>query len=120
NGNDYPTPDGTCIRDYIHVVDLAKGHLAAVRKLDQNPGLVTYNLGTGKGYSVMDIVTSFQHVTNIEIPHVFGPRRAGDIPASYTDPMLAEQELGWKAEKNLQDILRDAWRWQQKNPDGFN
>ena len=120
NGNDYPTPDGTCIRDYIHVVDLALGHLAAINKLEQNPGLVTYNLGTGQGYSVMDIVKAFEKANNLTLPHKIGPRRNGDIPTSYTDPALAKDELGWHATRTIEDICRDAWRWQQKNPTGYN
>jgi UDP-glucose 4-epimerase len=118
-GNDYATPDGTCIRDYIHVVDLARGHLAAVAKLTTKPGLVTYNLGTGIGYSVLDIIRAFDSANNLTLPHCFGPRRAGDIAASYTDPTKARTELGWQAEKSLADICRDAWRWQQKYPDGY-
>lgn len=118
-GNDYPTSDGTCIRDYIHVVDLARGHLAALAKLQEAPGLVTYNLGTGIGYSVMDILNAFQRANNLRLPHEIGPRRPGDIAASFTDPALAERELGWKAEKTIDDICRDAWRWQQRNPEGY-
>lgn len=118
-GNDYPTPDGTCIRDYIHVVDLARGHLAAMAKLEQNPGLVSYNLGTGNGYSVMDIIKAFEKANNLELRYEIGARRPGDIPASYTDPALAKAELGWAAEKDIEDICRDAWNWQQRNPDGY-
>lgn len=118
-GKDYPTPDGTCIRDYIHIQDLARGHLAAIEKLQSNPGLVTYNLGTGTGYSVLDIVRAFEKANNISLPVSFGPRREGDIPTSYTDPGLAIEELGWKAEKGIEDICRDAWYWQQKNPQGY-
>jgi UDP-glucose 4-epimerase len=119
NGNDYPTPDGTCIRDYIHVVDLALGHLAAINKLAQDPSLVTYNLGSGKGYSVLEIVEAFEKANDITIPHKMGPRRSGDIPTSYTDPSRAEQELDWRATRSIEDICRDAWRWQQKNPSGY-
>ncbi len=119
NGNDYPTPDGTCVRDYIHVVDLARGHLAALEKLNSHPGLVTYNLGTGNGYSVMEIVKAFESANNLKLPHRLGARRPGDIPASYTDPGLAASELNWKAEKNLEEICRDAWHWQSRNPDGY-
>ena len=118
-GNDYPTADGSCIRDYIHVVDLAKGHLAAIEKLKSNPGLVTYNLGTGIGYSVFDIISAFETANGLKVPFAIGPRRAGDIPTSYTDPSLAAKELNWQAEKTIEDICRDAWRWQQKNPDGY-
>lgn len=120
HGNDYPTEDGTCIRDYIHVVDLAKGHLAAINHLLQNPGLVTYNLGTGKGYSVLDIIHAFEEANNLKLPYVIGPRRAGDIPTSFTDPAKAIAELNWSAEKSIVEICRDAWHWQQKNPEGYN
>ncbi len=119
-GNDYPTPDGTCIRDYIHVVDLARGHLAAIEKLNDNPGLVTYNLGTGIGYSVLDIISAFEKANGLTLPHVIGARRPGDIPSSYTNPNLALTELNWKAEKSIEDICRDAWNWQQRNPDGYD
>jgi len=119
NGDDYPTPDGTCVRDYIHVVDLAKGHLAALNRLQQKPGLVTYNLGTGKGLSVMEIINAFESVNQIKIPYVLGPRRAGDIPTSYTNPDKAIAELNWQAEKTIDEICRDAWRWQEKNPEGY-
>jgi UDP-glucose 4-epimerase len=118
-GNDYPTPDGTCIRDYIHVVDLARGHLAALNKLKEAPGLVTYNLGTGKGYSVMDIVQAFEAANDIKVPFKIGPRRAGDIPESYTDPTAASQALNWSAKLGIEDICRDAWHWQKKNPAGY-
>jgi len=118
-GNDYPTPDGTCIRDYIHIQDLALGHVAAIEKLQSNPGLVTYNLGTGTGYSVLDIVRAFENANDISLPVSIGPRRAGDIPTSFTDPSLAMKDLGWKAEKGIEDICRDAWHWQQKNPKGY-
>ena len=119
NGNDYPTADGTCIRDYIHVVDLAKGHLAALNQLNENPGLVTYNLGTGRGYSVLDIVHAFEQANGLKLSYVIGPRRAGDIPTSFTDPTKAKTELNWSAEQDIVDICRDAWRWQQQNPEGY-
>ena len=119
NGDDYPTPDGTCVRDFIHVDDLAKGHLAALAKLEQKPGLVTYNLGTGTGYSVLDIIKAFEKANDISLPYSIGPRRAGDIPTSYTDPTLAITDLNWKAEKSIEDICRDAWHWQTKNPNGY-
>jgi UDP-glucose 4-epimerase len=118
-GDDYPTPDGTCIRDYIHVMDLARGHLAALEKLTSEPGLVTYNLGTGEGYSVLDIIHAFERANNLQLPYEIGPRRAGDIPASFTDPALATNELGWQTEKTMDDICRDAWNWQQRNPEGY-
>lgn len=119
NGDDYPTPDGTCIRDYIHVVDLARGHLAALEKLEQKPGLVTYNLGSGHGHSVLDVIRTFEQTNNLTLPKSIGPRRAGDIPTSYTDPGKASEELNWQTEKSLADICRDAWHWQQKNPEGY-
>lgn len=118
-GNDYPTADGTCVRDYIHVVDLAKGHLAALNKLQENPGLVTYNLGTGKGYSVLEIIKAFETATKVKVPYKIGPRRPGDIPTSFNDPSAATNELGWKAELGIEDICRDAWHWQKKNPSGY-
>ena len=118
-GDDYPTQDGTCIRDYIHVVDLALGHLAALNKLEEKPGLVTYNIGTGQGYSVYEIVAAFENANNLKIPYKVGPRRSGDIPTSYTNPGLATDELGWTATKGIEDICRDAWHWQQKNPSGY-
>ncbi|MBT3866356.1 MAG: UDP-glucose 4-epimerase GalE, partial [Gammaproteobacteria bacterium] len=119
NGGDYPTEDGTCIRDYIHVQDLARGHVAAIRKLQSNCRLVTYNLGTGTGHSVNEVVTAFELATNQHLPRTVGPRREGDVPSSYTDPSLAERELGWKAELTIEDICRDAWRWQAENPAGY-
>jgi len=118
-GDDYDTPDGTCIRDYIHVVDLAKGHLHALSKLEQNPGLMIHNLGTGQGYSVLDVIKGFETATGKSIPHRIVGRRAGDAPAVYDDPTLAEQELGWKAELGIEAMCRDAWNWQQRNPQGY-
>ncbi|WP_321389341.1 UDP-glucose 4-epimerase GalE [Emcibacter sp.] len=118
-GNDYPTKDGTGVRDFIHVVDLAKGHLKALDRLLQNPGLVTYNLGTGTGYSVLDMVHAFERVNGVKIPYKFTARREGDIAECYADPSLAQKELGWQAEKTLDDMVRDAWTWQSKNPDGY-
>jgi UDP-glucose 4-epimerase len=118
-GEDYPTPDGTCIRDYIHVVDLAKGHLAAIDKLLEHPGLVTYNLGTGHGSSVLEVIHAFEKAIGSKLSYVVGERRPGDIPESYTDPSKAQTELDWRAEKTLDDICIDAWRWQQKNPNGY-
>ncbi len=119
NGDDYPTEDGTCIRDYIHVQDLARGHVAAIRKLEKNCGLVTYNLGTGKGHSVKEVVAAFERATNQHLPKTIGPRREGDVPTTYTDPSLAERELEWKAELTIEDICRDAWQWQDANPTGY-
>ena len=118
-GDDYDTPDGTCIRDYIHVVDLAKGHLKALEKLDTNCGLVIYNLGTGNGYSVLDIVKAFSNASGIDIPYKIAPRRAGDITICYADPSKANKELNWYAEKDINDMCKDSWRWQSKNPKGY-
>ena len=119
-GNDYDTPDGTGVRDYIHVVDLAKGHVLAVNKLAENPGLLILNLGTGRGYSVLDMVKAFEKVTGKSIPYKIMPRRPGDIDECYADPTLAEKVLGFKATKTIDDMVRDAMRWQEQNPDGYN
>lgn len=118
-GNDYNTPDGTGVRDYIHVVDLAKGHVLAVNKLAENPGLLIVNLGTGHGYSVLDMVKAFEKVTGKPIPYKIMPRRPGDIDECYADPSYAEKILGFKAQKSLEDMCRDAMRWQTMNPDGY-
>lgn len=118
-GNDYDTPDGTGVRDYIHVVDLAKGHVLAVNKLAENPGLLILNLGTGRGYSVLDMVKAFEKVTGKSIPYKIMPRRPGDIDECYADPTLAEKVLGFKATKTIDDMVRDAMRWQEQNPDGY-
>ena len=112
-GNDYPTHDGTGVRDYIHVVDLAKGHVAAVKYAENNKGTEVVNLGTGVGYSVLDIVKAFERVNNIEIPYVIADRRPGDIAVCYADTKKAAEVLGWKAEKDLDDMCRDSWRYQQ-------
>lgn len=120
NGNDYNTPDGTGVRDYIHVVDLAEGHIKALEKIEQLSGEVKiYNLGTGKGSSVFDVLHAFERACGRELPYVIAPRRPGDIDACWADPSLAEKELGWKAKYTLDDMCRDAWNWQQKNPYGF-
>ena len=119
-GKDYDTPDGTGIRDYIHVVDLAVGHLAAVKKLDSNCGLRIYNLGTGKGYSVLDLIMAMEKASGKKIPYQIEGRREGDIATCYADPQLAWEELGWKAEKGMEDFCKDAWRWQSQNPHGYN
>ena len=119
NGDAYPTPDGTCIRDYLHVTDLARAHVAGRDKLATHPGLVTYNLGTGRGQSVYEVIRAYERATGVEIPFRVGPRRAGDIPTSYTDPSLAEAELGWRAEKTIEDICRSAHEWQTRNPTGY-
>ncbi|MBO6149866.1 MAG: UDP-glucose 4-epimerase GalE [Clostridium sp.] len=118
-GNDYDTPDGTGVRDYIHVVDLAKGHVAAIKGMDTVSGVGIFNLGTGIGYSVLDIIKAFSAACGKEIPYVIDPRRPGDVATCYSDPSRAEKILGWKAEKNLEDMCRDAWRWQSRNPDGY-
>ena len=118
-GNDYDTPDGTGVRDYIHVVDLAKGHVKALKKIGENPGLAIYNLGTGKGYSVLDIVKNFEAATGVKIPYVIKPRRAGDIATCYCDASKAEKELGWKAENGIRKMCEDSWRWQSNNPQGY-
>lgn len=118
-GSDYDTKDGTCIRDYIHVVDLADGHVKAVCKLKENPGLKIYNLGTGKGSSVLDVIHTFEEATGVKIPYKMKPRRAGDVPANYCDASKAERELGWKAKRNLYDMCADSWRWQKNNPEGM-
>ena len=118
-GNDYDTHDGTGVRDYIHVVDLAKGHVKALKKLEDNSGLSIYNLGTGKGYSVLDIVKNFEEATGMKIPYVIKPRRAGYIATCYASAEKAEKELGWKAEHDIKDMCRDSWNWQSKNPNGY-
>ncbi len=118
-GDDYPTTDGTGIRDYIHVVDLAIGHLKALDLLSRQPGLVTYNLGTGKGYSVFEVIRAFEKASGKSIPFKVVDRRAGDVPACYADPSLAEKELGWKAMKGIDEMCTDAWRWQSNNPRGY-
>lgn len=118
-GNDYYTPDGTGVRDYIHVVDLARGHVNACEYAQQHSGCEIINLGTGVGYSVLDIVHAFEKVNGIKVPYVIAPRRPGDIAECYSDPRKAEQLLGWKAEKNLDDMCRDSWRWQKNNPNGY-
>lgn len=118
-GNDYDTHDGTGVRDYIHVVDLAKGHLKALEKILTTTGVDIYNLGTGIGYSVFDVVKAFEKVSGVNIPYEIIDRRPGDIDTSYADPTKALKEIGWKAEKNLEDMCRDAWRWQVNNPNGY-
>ena len=118
-GNDYPTPDGTGVRDYIHVVDLARGHVCAIRKLETNCGLFICNLGTGKGYSVLDVIHAFSKACGKEIPYVIDPRRPGDIAECYADPTKAKKELGWVAEYGIDEMCADSWNWQKKNPDGY-
>lgn len=118
-GDDYPTPDGTGVRDYIHVVDLARGHLKALDKLMKGPGIMTYNLGTGEGYSVLEVIKAFEEEAGEKIPFRIVERRQGDVASCYADPSLAQKELGWCAEKNLATMCRDAWRWQSQNPNGY-
>ena len=118
-GNDYDTPDGTGVRDYIHVVDLAKGHVKAIEGMEKLEGVNVFNLGTGIGYSVLDIVRAFSAACGKDLPYVIDPRRPGDIATCYSDPSKARDVLGWVAEKNLEDMCRDAWRWQSQNPDGY-
>ncbi len=118
-GGDYDTPDGTGVRDYIHVVDLARGHIKALEKLVQKPGLVTWNLGTGQGYSVIEMAEAFAKASGQNVPYEIVGRRAGDVAACYADPAKALHEIGWKAEKGLQEMCEDTWRWQSSNPDGF-
>ncbi|WP_392398402.1 UDP-glucose 4-epimerase GalE [Edwardsiella piscicida] len=118
-GNDYPTHDGTGVRDYIHVMDLATGHLAALDRRDEGASYKVYNLGTGVGYSVLDIVAAFERCSGVTIPYRFAPRRAGDIAECWSDPALAARELGWRAQYDLDLMMRDTWRWQQSNPNGY-
>ena len=118
-GNDYDTPDGTGVRDYIHVVDLALGHVKAIEKIKENPGLKIYNLGTGKGYSVLDIVKAFEEANGVKIPYAIKERRAGDIACNYADASLAKKELGWEAQYGIKEMCEDSWRWQSNNPNGF-
>ena len=119
-GNDYPTPDGTGVRDYIHVVDLARGHVCAIRKLETNCGLFICNLGTGKGYSVLEVIHAFEKACGKKLPYVIDPRRPGDIAECYADPTKAKNELGWVAEYGIEEMCADSWNWQSKNPDGYH
>ncbi len=118
-GNDYDTPDGTCIRDFIHVVDLAQGHLAALRKLEEDPGCMTHNIGTGKGHSVLELIKAFERVNGVKVPYAIAPRRAGDMPVSYAATDRAKRELDWEASLGLDEMVRDTWNWQSKNPNGY-
>jgi UDP-glucose 4-epimerase len=118
-GNDYPTPDGTGVRDYIHVVDLALGHLRALERLQTNEGGFAVNLGTGVGYSVLDMVRAFEQASGRPVPYRISPRRAGDVASCYADPATALDLLGWRAERGLQAMCDDAWRWQSMNPQGY-
>ena len=118
-GNDYDTPDGTGVRDYIHVVDLARGHVKAIQKLADKEGVSIYNLGTGRGYSVLEMIRAFSKAVGHDITYVIKPRRAGDIATCYADATKAKKELGWVAERDIDDMCRDAWRWQSQNPNGY-
>jgi UDP-glucose 4-epimerase len=118
-GNDYETQDGTGVRDYVHVVDIAEGHVKALEKLKQNPGLVTYNLGTGKGYSVIELIETFKKESGVDIPYKIVRRRAGDVAVCYADCSKANEELNWKAKRGLDKMCRDSWAWQVKNPNGY-
>jgi UDP-glucose 4-epimerase len=118
-GDDYDTPDGTGVRDYIHVVDLAEGHLKALEKISQIDEVLAVNLGTGKGYSVLDMVKAFEKASGREIPYCIAPRRPGDIAACYADPSYAKRVLGWEATRGIDVMCADAWRWQERNPEGF-
>ena len=119
-GNDYPTPDGTCVRDYIHVMDLAEGHAAAIDYLMAHKGTEVFNLGTGQGYSVLDMVKAFEEVNHLKLPHRIGPRRPGDIATCYADPQKSRELLHWTAKRTLKDMCADAWHWQQLNPRGYD
>jgi UDP-glucose 4-epimerase len=119
-GDDYPTADGTGVRDYIHVVDLAEGHVAALRRLFDQPGSLTVNLGTGRGHSVLEVVQAYARASGREVPYRIVPRRPGDVAACYADPSMAERELGWRAVHDLQRMCEDSWRWQSLNPKGFD
>jgi len=118
-GNDYPTPDGTGVRDYIHVVDLALGHVSALRKVLSGSGAEAYNLGTGKGCSVLELMAAFQRVSGRKIPYTIAPRRPGDVAISYADPSKARRELDWTATRGIEEMCEDAWRWQTNYPNGY-
>ncbi len=118
-GDDYNTPDGTGVRDYIHVVDLADGHVKALKKIKENAGLCIYNLGTGVGYSVLDLVKTFEETTGVKVPYSIKERRAGDIDANYADASKAKRELGWEAKYGVKEMCADSWRWQSQNPNGY-
>ncbi len=118
-GNDYDTPDGTGVRDYIHVVDLARAHVAALQAIERKQGIAIYNIGTGHGYSVLDVVNAFMYANGVDVPYSFKPRRAGDIATCYCDPSKAKRELGWQAQYGIEEMCRDSWNWQRQNPNGF-
>ena len=119
-GNDYDTPDGTGVRDYIHVVDLAKGHVKAIKKFEEKGGVSIYNLGTGNGYSVLQVIAAYEKACGHPLKYEIKPRREGDIAACYCDPAKARKELGWSAEYGIDRMCADSWRWQSMNPDGYN
>ena len=119
-GNDYDTPDGTGVRDYIHVVDLAVGHVKAINKIKENPGVKVYNLGTGNGYSVLDVIKAFSKACGHDVPYVIKDRRPGDIATCYSDASLAKKELGWEAQYGIEEMCADSWKWQSMNPNGYN
>jgi UDP-glucose 4-epimerase len=119
-GNDYPTPDGTGVRDYIHVTDLAIGHLKAITKLKDNPGIVVYNLGTGRGTSVLEMIKAFEKASGKTIKYQITDRRPGDVPACYADPSLANAELGWETKLDIEDMCASTWKWQMQNPNGYD
>ncbi len=119
-GDDYPMPDGTGVRDYIHVADLARGHLKAMEKLQENPGIRAWNLGVGRGYSVLEMVAAFEQISGQPVPYRIAPRRTGDIASCYADPTRAKRELNWRTELTLTEMMTDTWRWQSDNPDGYN
>ena len=118
-GSDYDTPDGTGVRDYIHVVDLSIGHVKALEKLQSNPGVVVYNLGTGQGYSVLQVVAAFEKASGKKVPYKLVERRPGDVATCYADPVKAKEELGWVAERGIEEMCADAWKWQSQNPNGY-
>jgi UDP-glucose 4-epimerase len=118
-GDDYPTRDGTCIRDYIHVSDLAEGHISALDVIESVKGCIPINLGTGEGYTVLELVHAFERAIGKPLPHKIGPRRPGDSAATFADPSLALELLGWKAKRGIDEICNDAWNWQSKNPNGY-
>jgi UDP-glucose 4-epimerase len=118
-GADYPTPDGTGVRDYIHVLDLVDGHLAAIEHGHRRPGVRVYNLGTGRGYSVLEALHAFEQASGRRVPYVVAARRAGDVASCWADPSLAARELGWRAERGIEQMCADAWRWQSQNPQGY-
>ena len=118
-GDDYDTPDGTGVRDYIHVVDLARGHVKALGAVEKNCGLAVYNLGTGRGYSVLDVVKAFEKANGLKLPYVIQPRRPGDIATCYSSPDKAKRELGWEAQYGIEEMCRDSWNWQKQNPNGY-